>query len=381
MHTITGSELLWAVAGSFTFVALVLMIQAMSGQFRLLSRTARRAKVWLAVTDDARALLLGEKSAGKIMSSALRHRRTRTIAVEAIADLARADRDVAVQLRGRRNDVQRISRWVSTELVQSDPGRRCRAAEVVGTLRLRLSRGPIAVAATDADPAVRVSACRALAVIDPSAAVGVLLRLVETDGPWAAHLLTDLLARAPERQAAIATRSIVDRAKDWAPTPALLRLLTSDTMVTSTELLVGILSHEDPELRARAAEALTLHESPDAIRALTGLLSDSHEQVRLAATRTLGGLAEPSLLMDMAALLDDHSRQVRFAAAAAIARTPGGSSLLRRAELGSEPRAAEAAGMALWRGSEVLPLPVPRALVVSLPVPLAPSLATTLAIS
>jgi len=381
VHTINATQVLWAVAGSFTFVALVFMVQAMSGQFRLSSRTARHATVWLAVTDDVRALVSGEKSSGKIMSSALRCRRTRTIAVEAIADLARADRDVAVRLHSRQEDVLRVSQWVSTELVQSDPGRRCRAAEVVGTLRLRLSRGPIAVAATDVDPAVRVSACRALAVIDPSAAVGVLLRLVETDGPWAAHLLTDLLARAPERQAAIATRSIVDRAKDWAPTPALLRLLTSDTMVTSTELLVGILGHDDPELRTRAAEALTLHESPEAIRALTGLLSDPHEQVRLAATRTLGGLGEPSLLMEMAALLDDHSRQVRFAAAAAIARTPGGSTMLRRAELGSEPRAAEAAGMALWRGSEVLPLPTPRAtprpVVVPLPVPLAVNLAAS----
>ena len=133
MHTFNGTQLLRAVAGSFTFVALVFMVQAMSGQFRLSSRTARHATVWLAVTDDVRASVLDEKSSGKIMSSALRCRCTQTIAV----------------------------------------------------------------AATDVDPAVRVSACRAVAVIDPLAAVGGLLRLVEIDGPWAAHLLTDSPTRAP----------------------------------------------------------------------------------------------------------------------------------------------------------------------------------------
>lgn len=350
MLSVQGSEVVWGLAGAFTTTAALLSVHSVASQIRLTSVTARRAQAWTEVTDAVRAFCNGDDAAGRPLTRALRRSSTRTIAIEAMADLARADRSVALRLRGRRDDVVYIREWVAQELRQTDPGRRARAAEVVGTLRLRSCRGPIAVSATDPDPTVRVAACRALAVVDPASAVGVLLRLVEHDGAWAANLLTDLLSRSATGDLLDAGRSILDRARDWAPTPALLKLLTNASTVGGDDLLVQVLGHDDPDLRARAAEALEQHDAPEAVTALVHLLSDANDQVRLAAVRSLGRLAEPDLLLELAALLGDDSRQVRFAAAAAIARTPGGTGVLRRAEAGGDDRAAEAAGIALWRG-------------------------------
>jgi hypothetical protein len=229
-------------------------------------------------------------------------------------------------------------------LEAKDAGRRANACEVVGTLRLRACHGMVLAATGDEDANVRVAATRALCVLDPDTAVGVLLGLIEREGSWAADLLADLLQRVPEK----AMAAVMQRAREWGATPALVKLLASCPSEVANTVLLSSLETDNPELRARVAEAIQAS-SPQAIAALATLLTDPHEGTRLSAVRSLGRVSNPKALLTLSSALSDGSRLVRFAAAEGIAGTPGGADLLHRIVVGSDSHAAEAAELALWR--------------------------------
>ena len=223
------------------------------------------------------------------------------------------------------------------QLREKEPGRRAAAAELVATLRLRSCRGAIAAATSDPDPSVRVAACRCLATIDPAQAFGVLLRLVETDGAWAADLLADV-ARRLEHSGA---RDVVAaRAADWAVTPAMVRLLAEQRpSLRAGAILRDATRAGDGNVRAGVAEALGRETHPEAVGALVDL-GDDEERVRLNAVRALGGLGALGsrvALIDLSAMLADPSRRVRFAAGAALGALPGGRSMVAQSETSADP--------------------------------------------
>ena len=346
-----GLYIAWSAAGGFATLALATGGRAIFTQWRANAASSRQAEDWTTITDAASDFCSGDETSAAIVLRALARPSSQRIAIEALANLARVDSRVPESLRGETEMVEHIRSFVARELAHSDAGRRCAGAEIVGALRLRACRGAVALATSDDEPEVRVAACRALAVVDPDHAVGVLLGLVERDGAWAADLLADIVSR--EDGAFSGSEAVVQRANEWAATPALLRLLSNGRIAGAERVMIGALDAEADEVRASAAEALRESGTPDAITALAGLLNDSNELIRLTAVRAVGQSQDGSYSMDLAAMLGDESRLVRFAAGAALASKTGGRALLLRASEGSDPKAVEAAHVSLWQAEQV----------------------------
>jgi HEAT repeats len=338
------TEIIWAFSGTVVGLIICVAISAIVRQIRHNSTGSTQADRWDDATSAVMGFVTGEAARSERFSKLLKREDTRSIVIEAFCNVARANPESAKALRHRSEDVALLRKWVSDSLDDKEPGRRANACEVVGTLRLRACHGMVLAATGDADANVRVSATRALCVLDPETAVGVLLGLIERDGSWAADLLADLLQRVPQK----AMAAVMQRAREWGATPALVKLLASCPSEVANTVLLGSLETDSPELRARVAEAIQAS-SPQAIASLAALLTDPHEGTRLSAVRSLGRARNPKALITLSSALSDSSRLVRFAAAEGIAATPSGANLLSRIVAGVDKNAAEAAELALWR--------------------------------
>ena len=369
METLLAPGHVWMAAAVMSVIALAVAGRTVVGQARRSAGEARDEAVWAQVSAAARQLAAAHgdataseaaqhraiqhdvdvEEAEQVVIRALGRSRTRSLALDALTNAARVDFRIARNLRGRTELVSALHRTAKAQLCEKDPARRAAAAELVATLRLRGCRAAIAVATNDPDPGVRVAACRCLATVDPAQAFGVLLRLVDTDGPWAADLLADVARRLEHRGAG---DIVADRAAEWAVTPAIVRLLGAPRLSERAgAILRDATQADDGEIRAGAAEALGRDPHPEAVGALVDLLSDEEERVRLQAVRALGGLGALGsrvALIDLSAMLADPSRRVRFAAGSAIASLPGGRAMLAHSMGSSDPLVCEAVAMALW---------------------------------
>lgn len=93
------------------------------------------------------------------------------------------------------------------------------------------------------------------------------------------------------------------------------------------ELLIRLLSHEHPEVRQAAVEALGEKGGREAADAIAILLSDKNGNVRKSAALCLGQLGREEFSEQLAPLLSDIYADVRQAAATALASV-GGAALL-----------------------------------------------------
>lgn len=338
------TEVIWTFTGTVLGLIIFVVISTIVRQVRHNSTGSAQADRWEDATEAVMGFVTCDAALTAKFSKLLQREDTRAIVIEAFSNVVRANPESAKALRTRKEDVMLLRQWVSDSLEEKDAGRRAHACEVVGTLRLRACHGMVLAATGDDDANVRVSATRALCVLDPETAVGVLLGLIEKEGSWAADLLADLLQRVPGK----ATMAVMQRAREWGATPALVKLLASCPSDVANTVLLSALETDNPELRARVAEAIQAS-SPQAITALSTLLTDPHEGTRLSAVRSLGRSGNPKALITLSSALSDSSRLVRFAAAEGIGATPGGADLLRRLVAGADLQAAEAAELTLWR--------------------------------
>ena len=338
------TEIIWTFTGTVVGLIVCVAASAIVRQVRHNSTGSSQADRWEDASDAVMGFVTGDAGRSAKFSKLLKREDTRSIVIEALSNVARANPECVKALRHRKEDVALLRKWVSDSLEVKDAGRRAHACEVVATLRLRACHGMILAATGDEDANVRVSATRALCVLDPETAVGVLLGLIEQEGSWAADLLADLLQRVPAK----ATAAVIQRACEWGATPALVKLLASCPSEVANTILLSALESDNPELRARVAESVQAS-SPQAIAALASLLTDPHEGTRLSAVRSLGRVQNPKALITLSSALSDSSRLVRFAAAEGIGGTPGGPDLLRRIVEGQDRNAGEAAELTLWR--------------------------------
>jgi hypothetical protein len=371
-----GVDIAWLLVGLFGCLSIVAILYTLSDQWIRSKKLGVKAQTYETVFSSAEALLEIASSANpderqaeaeehaRTLTELLLSQRTAGDAIEALADSARSKPNVARVLRGRDAAVRAITSWVDEQLASEDAYQRAHAVEVIASLRLRSCRGALAAATSDIDPVVRAASCRALAAIDPSSAIGALLRIVETDGKWAADLLADLLARNAElpsdssHDTADGGRSnplagernaINARLEDWSATPALLRLADDSMPLSAKRALASALDSGDPELRARAITLLRTQTVEDASEGLERLVNDEVESVRVAAIHALAHFRRPEHVMVLAALVGDASRMVRFTAAEALRLMPNGEQLLRSLALSSDTGASEAASLALWQ--------------------------------
>jgi len=82
--------------------------------------------------------------------------------------------------------------------------------------------------------------------------------------------------------------------------------------------LTGLLSNEEPTVRASAAEVLGVLGDASALNALTGVLTDTDDRVRLSATTALGRIKHAQSAEALARLLEDQDDKVAAAAAAGL---------------------------------------------------------------
>ena len=223
-----ATEIIWAFTGTVIGLIMCVGISAIVRQIRHNSTGSSQADRWENATDSVMGFLDGDEARMARFSKLLKAAETRPIVIEALSNSARTNANCAVRLRDRDADLAVLRQWVSDSLEDKDAGRRAHACEVVATLRLRTCRGMILAATSDEDVNVKVSARRAMAVIDPESAVGVLLGLIEDEGTWVADFLADLLQRIP----ASATEAVVLRAREWGAIPALVKRVSKPVAST-----------------------------------------------------------------------------------------------------------------------------------------------------
>jgi HEAT repeat protein len=275
-------------------------------------------------------------------------RKTRSTVVHALADAARQvgnDHVVDALSDGARAAVLKV---VLEEMRAPDPGIRARALEAAAALVLRDLRGAMMEMVNDHDHIVCVAACRALIAVDPELAIGEILRLVETEGVWAADLLADVV----ERNAITVSDALIARTGVWASTPALVTLVAASQSPFAVDTLVAALDNYDTATQMRAATGLATAGSLDAIATLQRLVHARDAEVRTAAAQALGTIGDRSAMSGLTSALDDGDRGVRLTAARALLKVPGGVELLRRAAADHDPLVAEAANSALLQSSD-----------------------------
>jgi HEAT repeats len=340
----------WAICGAVV-VALVTQVAAAVIRRRMRPVTSQRTtKVWDAATRATEHILNGseetQRRATTILTSLLNDNNATEATIGAMAAVCRRLAGPECEPAwGERID-RRLVSWIGDELNAEDCGVKCNALELAGSLRVIAARGLIVAATRSDDQAVRVAACRSLTAIDPDAALGVLLGLVERDGEWAAALLSHLLERLPGRGDAV-----LHRTANWSSTPALLTL-AAEVSAAAPVLIEALTSNEDSTVLS-AIEAMLLRPNVplEAAKSLRRHINSEQPSIRRGAATALGRLQDARSLMPLASLLGDADRSVRFAAAEALCQIPDGIGALDAVANGTDQAAAEAARVALWAGT------------------------------
>jgi HEAT repeat protein len=313
----TGAALVWHVIGAGTALAARLMGMVIVEELVGRSRPSMQSWATSTVEHAAGRLALGDPGAlhraiGTPRASPRRHQLMLALAARADAEprIAHAvATDAVVRLR--------VREWVLVELGSSDADRRAAAVEVCGSLRPDGYLDLVRAATLDADDAVQACACAILLRDDPTTAEGVLLRLIEEDGRWAAELL------APDARGTSFSPTM--RSRHWGPSAALATVMPDlDDDTTDDAVLLG--SSDD----STVVGALHRLDSDGVARTrhrIVSLLDRDHESIRLAAVQAIGRSAGRTPVMELAALVGDRSRTVRLAAARSVAAIGGRAAL------------------------------------------------------
>jgi len=332
------------VAALASVMVLIMLVRVIRSP-RVLDRHARREMlIWAEVMNATQHTEEGVRPRVALLPFFAGPSRSRRIAVEFLADVARSQADIDVAGLLTRGSRRRVEAWIVSELGQPDPGRRMNAAEIVGSLKFMSCLVPVARATHDPDASVRVAACRALASLDPEAAVGVLVGAIERDGRWAADLLRDVLTRTSQES----RDGLFARLEhNCGIANVILAFSTVQGEVHRTMLLNALESPSD-SLVERSIQILSASHERVAIPKIVQLLRSSSEPIRLACIRALEQLSVEDALVDFVGCIGDSSRPVRFAVAAAIANHEHGEWLLRRFVESSDLAVSEAAYVGLW---------------------------------
>ena len=246
---------------------------------------------------------------------------------------------------------------------------RARTALAVGRLRVPAGAPLLLSLLTDADTAVAATAAFALGQMADSAFAGELAARLTAAVPQAPTVASEAayaLGKVGGAVAQEALRSLLAGAgpADSVVAPAAgaaLLAIWKLPRLPALEPIARWLRSPDPELRWRAAYALTRRRDPRAIPALRAALADDDERVRAQAVRGLtasaadsAGVDRQALVADLLPLLDDSSYHLAVNAAAVLgsyddARVPPA---LARAAISPSRHLALAAVEALGRVGE-----------------------------
>jgi HEAT repeat protein len=271
---------------------------------------------------------------------------------------------LAVDLRGDTGDAI-AALYESLGLFQTDEARlgswsvtrRARAAVDLGLIRARGALPALLRAIEDGDIRVRQAAAWAVGQVADREALIVLIRLLGDPSTVVARRAQEVLVeRGREIEDALISYAGETSSRDGRLRA--IELIGWLRVSGAVELLLGLMTDPDPEIRVKAVKAAAATGDPRFLDPFHHALEDSQWEVRCQAARGLSVLGSPLSVPRLSRALRDPQWWVRFYAAVALAEVGvvGEVALTEALEDGSQP-ARDMARYLLERGSAVPALP------------------------
>jgi HEAT repeat protein len=238
--------------------------------------------------------------------------------------------------------------FLTTHLADPDPATRAAIATALGRIDSDRALPPLLELLRDMVDEVRIAAARAVGDVQNPSAVDALLDEMADENPLVRAAVVEALARIkspksidilsrastedPDRTVREVALAALRRVSTGAVTPLIQALLGSDlgqriravsrlleqgkaSVLPLTELLM----HEEPTVRASAAEVLGGIGDASALNALIiGAIADDDDRVRLSATNALGRIKHARSAQVLAGLLEDQDNKIADAAASGL---------------------------------------------------------------
>jgi len=238
--------------------------------------------------------------------------------------------------------------FLTAHVVDPDPGARAAIAAALGRIDSDRALPPLLELLRDMVDEVRIAAARALgdvqnpstvdALLDEMADENALVRaavveaLARINSPKSIDILSHASTEDPERNVREVALAALRRVSTGAVTPLIQALLGSDLSEriravsqlleqgkASVLPLTELLMHEEPTVRASAAEALGALGDTAALNALIiSAIADTDDHVRLSATTALGHVKHARSAQVLAGLLEDQDNKIADAAAVGL---------------------------------------------------------------
>jgi RNA polymerase sigma factor (sigma-70 family) len=270
---------------------------------------------------------------------ALRYSRDPRVTDALIALFDNPDRnnaESAAKIRGRLSQAWATLRDPRTldlllaRLNDPDPDVRKSFAEALQYRRTPRAVDALLVLLDDADSSVRSSAVNSLGRIADARSIEPLIALLVTDDQELRNRVMDALAYSGDPrviEAVVSRLADPDTSMRKGAARALYALLSKGrglNMDRATDLLIGMLSDPDDDLRYLSASILSIHLSyPRAKAALIPLMTDANAKVRKAAVASLvWTIPEARFIEQLVPLLADPDSETRRTVLGALGRIP-----------------------------------------------------------
>ena len=265
---------------------------------------------------------------------------------------ARALPDADAQAAARAREALRRSGLVATELDRlrhRSAEVRAEACRVLGRLGVTEAVPLLVERLEDGDRSVRHEAVGALGDFAEVDALDQVVQAIEDAGDWG-NLLTIMALVRMGRGSAPRIGSLLRSSRSPAMTKALLQVTGQLGAAADPELVRGLASHEDPEVRIEALRTLgTLEADPGSVAACLRALDDSEWPARALAAWSLGRLGDTLAIARLRQAMGDPAYWVRHHVAEALALLgEEGEAALRGAADDPNPFVRDMAAQALY---------------------------------
>lgn len=215
-------------------------------------------------------------------------RATRETIISLIATISGTGRARLVDILERAEYVDRALRL----LVSGHPAVRVRACMILGGMMSRRAVPWLSTRFIDDDhAAVRLAAAEALARIGDPPSASVLLRAIHNRTRWQHLRIANVLSQMGTAAVPTLQRSLTS--EDDRVVLLSLDILSDIGLVDDVEHVKPLLSHANPEVRARAVELLGIVGDLSALDSVIAACGDSVGFVRVRAAKTLGHFGLP----------------------------------------------------------------------------------------
>ncbi len=235
--------------------------------------------------------------------------------------------------------------FLTTHLTDPDPAARAAIAAALGRIGTDRALPPLLELLRDMVDEVRIATARAVGDVQNPAAVDALLdemadenalvraavveALARIKSPKSIDILSHASTEDPDRNVREVAMAALRRVSTGAVTPLIQALLGNDLSQriravsqlleqgkASVLPLTELLTHEEPTVRASAAEVLGALGDTAALNALIiSAIADTDDRVRLSATTALGRVKHGRSAHVLAGLLEDQDNRIADAAA------------------------------------------------------------------